>query len=120
MYSVIASQSSLIDRLSLVVRGSRSVVYGEVPSKVCGDHYSFSACNELRDAHPNKFYFAHYVLKPTTTACDFFRDMACNFQDSQFDCHIAYLFKDSHCPSPSEVVRHELGGIRTGLSSWSV
>ena len=71
---MLASHSSLIlDRLSLVVRGSRSVVYGEVPSKVCGDHYTFSACNELRDAHPNKFYFAHYVLKPTTTACDFFQ-----------------------------------------------
>ena len=76
---MLAWHSSLIDRLSLVVRGSRSVVYREVPSKVCGDHYSFSACNELRDARPNKFYFAHYVLKPTITACDFFREMAYNF-----------------------------------------
>ena len=30
---MLAWHSSLIDRLSLVVRGSRSVVYGEVPSK---------------------------------------------------------------------------------------
>ena len=30
---MLASLSSLLDRLSLVVRGSRSVVYGEVPSK---------------------------------------------------------------------------------------
>ena len=30
---MLAWHSSLVDRLSLVVRGSRSVVYGEVPSK---------------------------------------------------------------------------------------
>ena len=118
---MLASQSSLIDRLSLVVRGSRSVVYGEVPSKVCGDHYSFSACNELRDARPNKLYFAHYVLKPTTTACDFFQGHGLQFfRRVNLTATLHNFFKDSHRPSPSEVVGHELGGIRTGLSSWSV
>ena len=118
---MLASHLSLIDRLSLVVRGSRSVVYGEVPSKVCGDHYSFSACNELRDARPNKLYFAHYVLKPTTTACDFFQGHGLQFfRLVNLTATLHIFFKDSHRPSPSEVVGHELGGIRTRLSSWSI
>ena len=49
------------------------------------------------------FYFAQYVLKPTTTVYFFHWTLFVIFQASQFEYHIAYIFK-GHPPSPSEVL----------------
>ena len=69
---MLAWHSSLIDRLSLVVRGSRSVVYGEVPSKwsvgtTAPSLQSHSGRNLLKD----QIYKASASMSTGLSLCQF-------------------------------------------------